>query len=384
MRSALTMLGIVIGVAAVIAMVTLGQGATDKVTNDIAQMGTNLLIVSPGSERRGPTASGAAAFTVADVTAIEREVPSVAAVAPVASRNVLAVVGNTNWSTTATGSTADYFTVRGYELADGRAFTPGEEGAGTPVCVLGATVGRELFAGQDPLGASLRLGTLSCEVVGVLAAKGESTFGQDQDDFVVLPLRAFQRRIAGTLDVGMMFVSAASDRATARAQSDIEALLRERRRIGPGEPPDFRVQDMKEIARTMQTVTGVLTALLGSIAAVSLLVGGIGIMNVMLVSVTERTREIGIRLSVGARGRDVLLQFLVEAVVLSTIGGLIGMVLGLSGSYVAGRALGLPFTILPRIILLAFAFSVTVGVAFGFYPARKAARLNPIEALRHE
>lgn len=384
LRSSLTMLGVVIGVAAVIAMVTLGQGATDRVTSDIASLGNNLLIISPGMERHGPTANVAAPLTLDDVGAIEREVKTVSRVAPAASRGVLVVSGNKNWNTTATGTTDSYLEVRGFTVDEGRSFTQSELQAGAPVCLLGATVRRELFGGTEALAARIRVASMSCMVIGVVAPKGESTFGQDQDDFLVMPLRAFHRRIAGDTDVGVIFATALNDRATTRAQTEIEALLRERRGLRSGAPSDFRVQDMKEIAKTVQQATGVLTALLGSIAAVSLLVGGIGIMNVMLVSVTERTREIGVRLAVGARGGDVLLQFLVEAVVLSTLGGLIGTLLGLGGSYAASRALGLPFTILPGIIGLAVAFSVTVGVVFGYYPARKAARLDPIEALRHE
>ena len=384
MRSALTTLGIVIGVAAVIAMVTLGEGASRRVTSDIASLGDNLLIVSPGAEHRGPTHASAPPFTGDDAVAIAREVPAAAKVAPSSSSGALAVFGNRNWSTTVTGSNEDYFDVRGFSVALGRTFSAGEQHAGSTVCVLGETVRKELFGALDPVQSTIRLGKVACTVVGVLEPKGQSTFGMDQDDFVVMPLRAFQRRIAGNTDVGVIFVSAVSGGATEQARTQIESLLRERRHIAAGQEPDFRVRDMKEIVKTVQTATGVLTALLGSIAAVSLLVGGIGIMNIMLVSVTERTREIGIRLSIGARGRDVLLQFLVESIVLSTLGGLFGMALGLGGSYAAARALSLPFPILPTIILVAVAFSAAVGVGFGYYPARKAARLNPIEALRHE
>jgi putative ABC transport system permease protein len=245
-------------------------------------------------------------------------------------------------------------------------------------------VQRELFGKQDALGATIRVAAISCTVIAVLASKGPSTFGQDQDDFVVMPLAAFQRRIAGNTDVGVIFVQATSDRTTTKAKVQMQDLLRERRRIAPGQADDFQVQDMKEITATLGTVTGALTALLGAIAGVSLLVGGIGIMNIMLVSVTERTREIGIRLAIGARAREVLLQFLVEAVTLSTLGGIIGVVFGLGLSFAACRFLRLPFSFAPTIILIAFLFSAGVGVAFGYFPARKAARLNPIDALRHE
>jgi putative ABC transport system permease protein len=383
LRSGLTTLGIVIGVASVIAMVTLGRGATQKITQEISGMGTNLLIVMPGSDRRGPTSGAAPQLQSEDARAILRDVDAVAEVAPTANRGVLVVYGNKNWNTVATGSTNAFFSVRRFTLAQGEMFSDAQLIGGS-VCILGATVKRELFGGQDPLGASIRVGSVSCQVVGTLEAKGLSTFGQDQDDFVLLPLTTFQRRIAGNADVGIIFASAASDRLTLKAKQQIESLMRERRRIIAGQANDFMVQDMQEISNTLATVTGALTALLGAIAGVSLLVGGIGIMNIMLVSVTERTREIGIRLSIGARGKEVLLQFLIEAMTLSTLGGVMGVGVGLLASYAGARALGLPFAIVPEIIGIAFAFSATVGVAFGFFPARKASRMNPIEALRHE
>jgi putative ABC transport system permease protein len=384
MRSVLTTLGIVIGVGSVIAMVTLGRGATAKVTADIASMGSNLLIVSPGSDRRGPTTATAPALQLDDATAIQREVSTVRKVAPSATRGVLLVFGNKNWSTAVTGTNNEYLDVRGYRQTQGQAFTEAQLQSGAAACILGATVRKELFGVQDPMGATIRIGSLACSVTGVLESKGQSTFGTDQDDFVLMPLPAFQRRIAGSNDVGAIFVSATSDRATTKAKAQIESLMRERRRVAPGQANDFIVTDMKEISKTLGTVTGALTALLGAIAGVSLLVGGIGIMNIMLVSVTERTREIGIRLAIGARGSEVLMQFLVEAVTLSTLGGALGVLFGLGVSLAATRALTLPFAVLPDIIVIAFGFSATVGVAFGFFPARKAARLNPIEALRHE
>ncbi len=384
MRSMLTTLGIVIGVGSVIAMVTLGRGATAKITNEIANMGTNLLIVMPGAERRGPASTTAPPLKIEDAKAIEREVSSVDKVAPTASRSALVVYGNKNWNTSVTGSTNEFFAVRRFAIELGQSFSDAQLLGGQPVCVLGATVRKELFGQGDPLGAAIRVGAVSCSVIGVMAPKGQSTFGQDQDDFLVMPLAAFQRRIAGNYDVGMLFVSAISDGMTTKAKQQIEALMRERRRIALGQVPDFRVQDMKEISDTLGTVTGALTALLGGIAAVSLLVGGIGIMNIMLVSVTERTREIGVRLAIGARGAEVLLQFLVEAVTLSTLGGMLGIAFGLTISFVATRMMHMPFRVLPDIIVIAFAFSATVGVAFGFLPARKASKLNPIDALRHE
>ncbi len=384
LRSVLTMLGIVIGVAAVIALVTLGEGASQKVTREVSSMGVNMLTVTPGAFRRGPANVGAAPLRLEDARALTREVNLLSAVAPTASRAVLAVYANHSWNTSAIGTTNEYFDVRNTRVVSGRTFSDVELSGGLPACVIGATVRRELFGADDPLGSSMRLGRVSCLVVGLTEAKGQSTFGMDQDDYILMPLAAFQRRVAGSSDVSAIAVSTVHESQTERAKQQITALMRERRRIAPGQADDFSVHDTREIVRTLQTVTGVLTALLGAVAAVSLVVGGIGIMNIMLVSVTERTREIGIRMAIGARAREVLLQFLVEAVVLCLFGGVVGMLLGLGGSYAIGRYIDVPFTFLPEVVLIAFVFSGCVGVAFGFFPARKAARLNPIEALRHE
>jgi putative ABC transport system permease protein len=384
LRSFLTMLGIVIGVGAVIALVTIGEGASARVTADIGKLGDKLLIVSPGGDRRSSGFSAASGFKKEDVAAIENDVLGAERVAPTVSRSALAVWGNRNWQTSATGVTNDYLEVRAYTIAQGRRFTEIEITAGQPLCVIGASVKKELFGSDDPIGSSIRLDKLSCEVVGVLAAKGQAAMGQDQDDVVLMPMRTVQRRLLGTNDIGTIYVSASATSSTSRVKAQIEALLRERRRIGPGADDNFSVRDMQEIAEAMSSATGTLTALLGAIAAVSLLVGGIGIMNIMLVNVTERTREIGIRLAIGALAREVLLQFLVEAVVLSMLGGMIGIGLGLLGSWAATRSLGVPFVVVPNILMLAFGFSALIGVAFGYLPAHKAARLNPIEALRHE
>jgi putative ABC transport system permease protein len=384
LRSFLTMLGVVIGVGAVIVLVTLGEGASAKVKSDIAKLGENLLIVNTGAFRRGPSSTPARPFTREDAAVVAREVGGLAGIAPAASRQTLVVYGNRNWRTQVSGSTADFFVVRGYQVQSGRAFNPSEASAGRPLCVIGQTVVKELFGGEDPIGQSVRVGRTPCEVIGTLVPKGEAGFGQDQDDLVVMPLVAFQRRIAGNDDITSMYVSAASGRSTALVQNQLESLLRERRRITNPAEDDFTVRDMAEIAATMASTTGALAALLGAIAGVSLLVGGIGIMNIMLVSVTERTREIGIRLSIGALPREVLTQFLVEAAVLSSIGGTLGILLGLLGSLAASRGLQVPFVLVPRILVIAFAFSAVIGVLFGFLPARRAARLNPIEALRHE
>ncbi|EYF08496.1 ABC transporter permease [Chondromyces apiculatus] len=384
MRSVLTGLGVVIGVGAVIMMVTVGSGATQKVTSDVASMGNNMLTVMPGAMRRGPSSTPAKPFKREDADAIKRESNAVKDVAPTAQGGALAVFGNRNHTTSIYGSTESFFVIRNLTIAKGRAFTASEIQGAVPVCVLGETVRKELFGAQEAIGTSIRLGQLSCTVVGTIASKGQSTFGQDQDDLIVMPLTAYQRRIAGNSDVSSIVVSAKNDRSTTRAKMQIEGLLRERRRVAPGKDADFSVMDMKELSQALSSVTGTLTALLGAIAGVSLLVGGIGIMNIMLVSVTERTREIGIRLAIGALANEVLLQFLVEAVVLSMLGGILGVALGLSGSFAATRAFGLPFVVSPAIVIIAVTFSGTIGVAFGFLPARKAARLNPIDALRHE
>ena len=387
LRSALTILGVVIGVAAVITMVTLGNGATARVTGDIAALGSNMLIVRPGQRPRGAGGARTSAdpLTLDDLAAIATDVRGLTAVAPSATRGIQAIFGNENWSTTVTGSDGGFLLVRNWALAGGRNFTDGEVRSGTAVCLLGETVRGKLFGAQDPLGAMIRLEKLSCRVIGVLASKGQSSFGTDYDDFVLVPLRTFQRRITGrTESIGSVLVSAAEGVATEKVQRDIEALLRQRRHIPEGKDSDFWVMDMKEITSTVTGATRILTGLLGAVAAVSLLVGGIGIMNIMLVSVTERTREIGTRLAIGARARDVLLQFLVEAVVLSSFGGLAGIALGLTGAAVGARALDVPFVFDPAIVAIAFLFSAAVGVLFGYFPALQAARLNPIEALRHE
>jgi putative ABC transport system permease protein len=386
LRSSLTILGIVIGVAAVITMVTLGGGATLAVSEQIRSLGANLLSVRPGQQPRGPGGARQLArpFEAKDVEAIEREISGIAAIAPTAARGMLAINAELNWSTTVTGSDNAYFRARDWTLASGREFTDAELRSGGMACIVGATVRDKLFGAQDPLDASIRLGALACPVIGVLSKKGQASFGADQDDLVVIPLRAFQRRIAGNQYVDGMLVSVREDVATRKVQADIEQLLRERRRLGPREEADFYVMDMQQIVAAVSASTQTLTVLLGAVAAVSLLVGGIGIMNIMLVSVTERTREIGVRLAIGAMEEDVLLQFLVEAVTLSLLGGIAGVLAGLGGAAAGAALLDLPFVLNAWIVAVAFLFSGVVGVLFGYFPARRAARLNPIEALRHE
>jgi putative ABC transport system permease protein len=384
MRSALTILGVVIGVAAVITMVTIGGGATVQVTEQIASLGTNLLILTPGQRMGMGQRAAAPPFQMDDVEAVGTEIASVAGVAPISSQPATAIFGNENWSTTVMGTDNQYLKIGNWSLDEGREFTESELRAGGAVCVLGATVRRELFGSQDPIGSKIRLGKLSCQVIGTLVSKGQSTIGRDRDDKVLIPLRTFQRRLSGNQDVGLIEVSIQRGASTESAQQEIKELMRKRRHISASEDDDFTVMDLKEITKMLTGTTQVLTALLGAVAAVSLLVGGIGIMNIMLVSVTERTREIGIRLAIGALEREVLTQFLVEAVVLSSIGGVAGVVLAMVASIVVSKALSVPFVFNLGIVIVGFLFSVGVGVVFGYFPARKAARMDPIEALRHE
>ena len=384
MRSFLTILGIVIGVAAVIIMVTIGQGATASVKQSIASMGSNILMIAPG-KRLGPgQSSSTVPFKEADGEAILNTVGSVTAVAPVSSQNAQAVFGNENWSTQVTGSVNAYFGMSNRKIGSGRLFTESETRAGAAVCVIGATVAKKLFGSEDPVGQKIRLEKLSCQVIGVLQSKGQNSMGMDQDDVAIIPLRTFQRRVSGKTDIGIFQVKVSESSSSEKAIRDITALLRERRHLSAKDEDNFSVMDTKEIATMMTGTTKTLTALLSAVAAISLLVGGIGIMNIMLVSVTERTREIGIRLAIGALEREVLVQFLVESVVLSSLGGLIGIFLALGSSVFLASVLRVPFIFNPGIVILAFIFSAAVGVIFGYFPALKAARMDPIEALRYE
>ncbi len=383
MRSFLTILGIVIGVAAVITMVTLGNGATRSVSDQISSMGSNLIMVVPG-QRFGPGSGGAPNFKTADVEAIRNQISAAEWVAPVVNKSVTAVYQADNWATVATGSNNDYFQAGNWELAQGRIFSETEERAGKAVCVIGDTVREKLFGGQNPIGSEIRIKQFSCEVVGLLKSKGQSAMGSDQDDVVVMPLRTVQRRLSGNQDIGRLSVAVREGASIDAAKKQLSLLLRERRNVGENEDDDFRVMDTRQIAETLTSTTKILTMLLGAVAAVSLLVGGIGIMNIMLVSVTERTREIGIRLAIGALEREVLLQFLIEAVVLSSLGGLIGIALATAASMGLAGMMGVPYVFDPTINIASFLFSAAIGVIFGYFPARRAAGLNPIDALRHE
>jgi putative ABC transport system permease protein len=384
LRSALTMLGVVIGVGAVIALVAIGRGATEKVTSDIAKLGQNLLMLNVGSQGRSSLVTSVAPLTLEDAKAIRRDLIGIQELAPATSGQASVVYGNHNVRVSVSGSDNALFSVRGYTLAQGRLFSNAELQSGKPVCVIGQTTRTNLFQSGDPIGNSLRVGRVSCPVIGLLTAKGQTGMGQDQDDLVVMPLRAHQRRISGNRNLSIIYLTVDETHSTSVIAERVRALMRQRRHRPAGTEDDFTVRDMSEIAATVTESSNAMTALLGAIAAVSLLVGGIGIMNIMLVSVTERTREIGIRLAIGAFASEVMMQFLLEAIVLSTLGGVIGIGLGILGSYFAAGGLGVPWVIAPDIISLAFAFSALVGVLFGYLPARKAARLNPIEALRHE
>jgi putative ABC transport system permease protein len=383
LRSFLTILGIVIGVAAVITMVTLGNGATKSVSDQIASMGSNLLMVMPG-QRFGPGAEAGAPFKIADVEAIRNQITGARLVAPIVSKSATAVYQANNWSTTVTGSSNDYFEAGNWKIAAGRNFSEAEERAGKAVCVIGDTLREKLFGRQNPVGSEIRIKQFACEVIGLMKAKGQSSMGSDQDDTVVMPLRTVQRRLSGSQDINRLTISVKAGSSIDAVKDQLNQLLRERRNISENEDDDFRVMDTRQIAETLTSTTKILTMLLGAVAAVSLLVGGIGIMNIMLVSVTERTREIGIRLAIGALEREVLLQFLIEAVVLSSLGGLIGIAIATVASIFLAGLMEVPYLFGPSINLLSFFFSAAIGVIFGFFPARRAAGLNPIDALRHE
>jgi putative ABC transport system permease protein len=393
LRTMLTMLGIIIGVGAVIAMVGIGNGAKAQVEARIAALGQNVILIFSGSVNRGGVVSGfggAGTLTVEDALAIEKEVPGVAAISPEVRSGAQITAGENNWSTSVMGEGVDYPSIRQWDLADGTMFTEVDVRAAAKVCILGKTTADKLFPDQDPVGKIIRInirgGSASApvKVLGVLKPKGVSMMGSDQDDTVIVPYTTGMKRLAGVTMLRAINVQAVSADQIGAVQTGITELLRQRHRIQAGRDDDFIIRNQQEISETATATTEVMTALLAAIASVSLLVGGIGIMNIMLVSVTERTREIGIRMAVGARGRDILLQFLIEAVTLSSIGGLLGVGLGIGGARVLTLVKSWPTLISPDSIVLAFVFSAAVGIFFGFYPARKASRLDPIEALRFE
>jgi putative ABC transport system permease protein len=385
MRSLLTTLGIVIGVAAVVMMQAMGLGASAYVANAISGLGTNMLMIIPGASRAmGPVASGVPLFTPSDLDVIRRDAHDVALLSAVNSRSLRLVVGSANHATMVSGVTPEYLQIREWEMESGRALSDQDEHDAAVVCVIGATVRDTLFPGRDAIGAEMRVHDFSCRIVGVLASKGASAFGMDQDDVVLMPFATFCRRVVGSLRVGTIVASAVSPDRIDAARDEVTAILRHRRHILPGEEDDFAVRDPREMQALLTSVTDILASLLAGIAAISLLVGGIGVMNIMLVSVTERTREIGVRLAIGARSSDILSQFLFEAVALSGAGGVIGLGVGLAGAYAAALAIDIPFVIPAAAVPLALGVSLFVGVVFGVFPARKASRLRPLAALRFE
>ncbi len=386
LRSFLTILGIVIGVASVIAMVMIGDGTTANVKESISKLGTNMLTLRVGQERRGPPRedNSAKPFTEGDIIAIKNEVQNIKAVASENSSRMNIVYGNKSNSASVIGTNNDYFIIKDWEVTDGRTFDESELNSGKSSCIIGTTIVKQLFGEENPIGTNIRLKNLSCNVIGVLKSKGAAAFGNDQDEIVIVPLKMFQQKIKGDKDISSILISITDGKHIENAKIEITSLMQERRSLRVDEPDNFHIRDMEEMLSAMTSTTKMLTYLLGSIAAISLLVGGIGIMNIMLVSVTERTREIGTRLAIGAMENEVLLQFLVEAIVLSTMGGVIGIILGLGIGYGIVTMMDLTFILNNQIIMISFFFSTLIGVVFGYFPARKAARLNPIDALRYE
>ena len=385
LRSFLTLLGIVIGVAAVIAMLTIGSGTTQKVKADISKLGSNLLVVRAGRPA-GPGTPDAVTrpLTDKDLAALTAHLTGARAIAPASQKQVRVIYGTESITSGVTGTDSDFLVARDWTLASGRAFSDSETRGGTGVCLIGETVRQQFFGAGDPDGEIIRVNRSSCKIIGVLAPKGYTGFGQDQDNVVLMPLAGFQRRIAGNRNIDNIYVAADETTPTSELLPRVEDILRDARRVPQDRDSDFSIRDMTQIADTMASATSTMTGMLGAVAAVSLLVGGIGIMNIMLVSVTERTREIGIRLAIGAHEKHILVQFLVEATVLSLLGGIVGIALGLSLAGVAVLMLDIPFAPNPAVILLAVGFSALIGMVFGFFPALRGARLDPIEALRHE
>lgn len=384
MRSLLTVLGIVIGVAAVITMVTVGNGTAASVTAEIESFGNNQLLVLPGQRTAGGR-SGAPAFKMEDVDALRNQVGGITAAAPQLQLSTTVIAQGRNWTTTVVGTSNDYFDIQNRDVEKGRLFEDGEEQGGSSVCVIGTTIEKQLFQGtQSPLDQMLKVRNISCRIIGVLKEKGTAGMGGDQDDAVVMPIKTVERRLVGKSRVSaiLLGINPQSDRE--RLKAEVTSLMRERRALSATDEDNFNIFDTAEIAEKVAQTTSVLTALLGAVAAVSLLVGGIGIMNIMLVSVVERTREIGVRLAIGATAREVLMQFLIEAVVLSSLGGLLGVLLALGAGWGITKLMDVPWAFYPGINLLSFGVAALTGVIFGYFPARNAARMDPIEAVRHE
>ena len=385
LRSFLTILGVVIGVASVVTMVTLGNATTAAVQKSISALGTNILQVRPGQGfGRGGGGPRPPDFSEQDVEAVAKQVAGVTAVAPQAQSAATAIYEGSNWSTTINGTTRAYFDVQPWPLTQGRVFTAAEEASGKGVCIIGNTVLTNLYRGGRAVGTRMRVNGISCDVIGVLSARGQAGFGGDQDDTIIMPIKGVQRRFTGNRDIRLMLVGVDQAYQTSAVQTSLETLLRERRNITGTKQDDFNIFDTKQISDTLTGTTTLLTQIVAAVAAISLLVGGIGIMNIMLVSVTERTREIGIRLAIGAVASEVLLQFLVEAVVLSMLGGILGLVIAQAAIAGITPLMQVPWTFDLQINMIAFAFSAVIGVVFGYFPARRAAALNPIDALRHE
>ncbi|HNW51757.1 MAG TPA: ABC transporter permease [Prolixibacteraceae bacterium] len=387
-RAFLTMLGIIIGVASVIAMLAIGQGSKKSIQDQMSGMGTNLIFAMPGSEQRGGVRMGnsdAQSMKLSDVEAIAKECSAISSVSPEVRASGQAVYGNQNWPTSIVGANENFFPARKFSIADGRCFNEKEISSMAKVCLIGQTIKENLFTnGTDPIGQTVRFKNIPLKIIGVIAEKGENGMGDDQDDIIVAPYTTVQRRILSISYIQSIFASAVSEDKNDEAIAQLTQTLRRTHKIKEGEENDFRVMSQSELVQTFSSVSNILTALLGAISGISLLVGGIGIMNIMYVSVTERTREIGLRMSIGGKGKHILMQFLIESTMLSVFGGIIGIILGYLVSAVIGKVMGWPVVVMTDSVVLSFAVCSAIGIFFGWYPARKAAALNPIDALRYE